>query len=66
MSGNPAEWHGCIRFTPELLGAADRVGLRTLVILQGELYEVVGWEPPDTIVAAPLPMPSAPEGRRKT
>jgi hypothetical protein len=58
------DWHGKIRITPELLGTADPAGLRTLLVLHGELYEVVGWEPPDIILAAPLPMPTvhAPDG----
>jgi hypothetical protein len=62
MSG--LEWlQDEIRLTPEVLGTANPAALRTLVILYGEVYEVVGWEPPNIIVAAPLPMPTvhAPE-----
>jgi len=53
-----SEWEGKIRLTPQVLGMADPAGLRTLVILHGELYEVVGWEPPNIIIAAPLLMPT--------
>jgi hypothetical protein len=55
----PEESRRVIRITAELLGNASPTAIRTLVFIEGELFEVVGFEEPGVLLIVPIPVPPA-------